>query len=202
MMINGLLVASLGWSQTLEGRFEFTSRVPREALVYFADDHSVSPQERVEVDQVNKHFTEKVIVGAKGSKILFKNSDEVQHNIFALNDKHNVNINLGLADPGQEKQEILSWPNESFVKISCIIHPRMRTWVASLESRYYKVLSFHKKQKEVNFQIANVPPEVIRLKVWMYNFLPIDLEIRPGESKEANVATSKKVYGKLFLKRN
>ena len=76
------------------------------------------------------------------------NSDAINHNIYANDAEAKVNFDIGLASPGTEFQQTITWEENTFIRISCKIHPKMRAWVGSVSSKYHTEVKFSKKQKK------------------------------------------------------
>ncbi len=195
---------SIGFAQTLHagslaGNFAFKKKAPKGALIYFSEDQSLSTP--ANVDQKNTAFVESIVVGAKGNEAIFKNSDSINHNIFANDSELGVSFDIGLAPPGSEFKQPISWESGKMIRISCKIHPKMRAWVASLTSKYHHTVTFKKKQKKVDFEIEDVPDNLSKLVVWMPGYDPIDVAIKPGETQEVKLIRKKKTRGTLTLTR-
>jgi hypothetical protein len=197
LLLLGCLTAQAG---TLSGEFKFKKKPPKIAVVYFSEDHSLKKDPLV--DQKNKKFTQKVVVGAKNSAMIFKNSDSVEHNIFAHDRKKKVNFDIGLAPPNSKLKEIISWDHESAVQIGCKIHPKMRAWVFSLDSQYNKAITFNRKKKKLKFDIPNVPDNLSKIKVWIPKYKAIEVDLKKGSSVDIELKRKKKKKGTLHLVRN
>ena len=84
-IIAALLIGSQSLNaETISGVFSYTERALEASIIYIDSDKDVAPV-TVRVNQVNKEFSEKIIIAPKGSKITFDNSDTVQHNVFVNN---------------------------------------------------------------------------------------------------------------------
>ena len=79
----------------------------------------------IEVGQINKAFTEKVVNLKVGDKIKFTNNDPFFHNVFSLSDIQT--FDLGSYPKGQSKTVAFEKPGR--VDVECAIHPKMRLTV-------------------------------------------------------------------------
>lgn len=188
------------FADVLQGEFKFEKRAPSVALVYLPEDTSLSADVKTVVDQKDKQFTQKMFVTSKGANAIFKNSDGINHNIFANDKKAGVKFDVGLMNPGGSTVHKVEW-DEKIVKCSCKIHPRMKTWIASISSKYYKVIEFQKGTTEFSFEMNGFPENFSQLKVWMPNYDPIELSLSKGESQDTALIKRGKTYGTLTLTR-
>ena len=162
---------------------------------------ALTPGDAIVIDQVDKVFTTKLVVGTKGSNIDFKNSDTIDHNIYANDLNAKVDFDIGLVEPGGSSILPMDWDSGKIVRIGCKIHPRMRSYIANLSTKYHLILPFEKGKASYEFELDNVPDELTRIKVWMPRYNPIELDISVGESKEVELTKKEKVYGTLKLTR-
>jgi plastocyanin len=197
-LIAGLaLTASAGG---LSGEFKFNKKAPSVALVYFSEDHSAKGAGPT-VDQKDKQFTAKMMVGTSGSKIRFNNSDSVDHNIYANDSKAGVNFDAGLLPPGQTSQAEVTWKEEEVIKIGCKIHPKMQAYIANIASAHHKIVEFESKDAGGSFALANVPDKLTKVRVWFPKQDPVDVEIKKGETKEVEIKEKGQSFGTLKLVR-
>ena len=163
-----------GYGQTLKMSFSFKKKPPSVALVYFgghSDEAHVA-----HVDQKDQQFSSKLYVGSKGSSIKLKNSDGIDHNIYANDKDTGVKFDIGLAKPGAELSQELSWDEGKVVKIRCMIHPKMMAYVASIRSKHYKIIEFSKKEKKKALTLDGLPYKNQDVNIWMPKYDPIILK--------------------------
>ncbi|PON15010.1 hypothetical protein C2W62_26060 [Candidatus Entotheonella serta] len=196
----GMTTGEAVFADTLEGTFTFTKRAPKVALVYFPEDESLPVDTSTLVDQKNEQFTKRLLVTRKGVKATFQNSDAVNHNIFAHDEKAGVKFDIGLMAPGGSVQQEITW-EEQVVRCGCKIHPKMRLWIASISSRYYQTIEFEKKAKTASFTIENIPETLSKIKVWMPKYDPAEVALKAGETREISLVRKKKPRGVLQLTR-
>ena len=80
------LMTFQAFSKSLEGEFLFESNIPEVGLVYFEENIASNNDSKL-VDQKNKEFIKKLIVISKNGRIMFKNSDTFEHNIYVTLDE-------------------------------------------------------------------------------------------------------------------
>lgn len=200
MVIIGMMASRFALADTLEGTFTFNKRAPKVALIYFPEDDGLSLDTPTLVDQKNEQFTTRILVTRKGTKATFQNSDAVNHNIFAHDEKAGVKFDIGLMPPGGSTQQEITWEDQ-VVRCGCKIHPKMRLWIASISSQYYKAIEFEKKAKTASFTIDNVPETLSKIKVWMPKYALAEVELKSGESKDVALIRKDKPRGVLQLTR-
>jgi hypothetical protein len=193
-----LVVASHSKVQAgvLQGEFAFEGKAPEVALVYFPEDKSLTATTPT-LDQVDKNFAPLLVVGTKGAKIIFKNSDSISHNIFADDKDTNVKFDVGLLNAGSEASQDIDWEN-NVVKCSCKIHPQMRAWIASISSKYYRVIDLEKTNA---FEITDVPNNLSLVKIWIPTYDAMESVMKGGESQDIELKKKSKVAGRLKLSR-
>jgi hypothetical protein len=199
--IMAALAAAASHAGSLSGEFKFEKSPPSVALLYFTEDHSLSKSASPTVDQKDKKFVQKMMVGAGGSKIHFNNSDSVDHNIYANDSKVGVSFDAGLVPPGQHSETDLSWKEDEVVKIGCKIHPKMQAYIANISSAYYKVVEFSAAEAAPTFTLDKVPEKYSKIRIWFPKQDPIDAEIKKGETKTLNITEKGQPAGSVKLVR-
>jgi len=74
------------------------------------------------VGQKNKAFTQDELTVKVGEKIIFKNDDDVRHNVFSKSE--GFEFNLKMQAPGTEST--ISFDKEGTVEVRCALHPKMK----------------------------------------------------------------------------
>jgi plastocyanin len=82
---------------------------------------SVEAGEHVVV-QKNHTFSPAEITIKPGESVVFKNEDDVVHNVFSVT--KGVEFNLNIQQPGQSSS--FTFPHEGKVEVRCVIHPTMK----------------------------------------------------------------------------
>ena len=195
--------ASLSAQTTLKGEFEFNKKPPYGAVVLFGEDKSLEGKTGSVLDQKDKMFSKKIIVVPKATTISFKNSDMIDHNIFADDKDANVKFDAGLVAPGNDAKQASSWPEGTIFRIGCKIHPKMRSYVVVTSSAHFAEVEFDSKDKKASFEIKNVPENLTKVNIWLPRYEKIEVEVKKGESKTVELKKPGKttVYGKVTLNR-
>jgi len=74
------------------------------------------------IDQKGKTFSERTLTIKAGDFVIFKNSDDVTHNVYSASP--NMKLDIGRQAPGHPVR--VPFKNPGVVEIRCAIHPRMR----------------------------------------------------------------------------
>lgn len=186
-------------ADTIKGEINFTKKAPFAGVVYVKQQKNATST--ASMDQVNKQFTKKVTLGAPGSEVLFKNGDEFDHNIFANDLKNNIAFDIGLMPSGQEATLKMDWKEDSMVRIGCKIHPKMRSYIANINSDYYQEMEFQKKVKNYPVTISDVPADQTEVILMIPKYDDAVLKLNKGESKTVDITKKGKVRGSLTLTR-
>ena len=186
-IIAALLIGSQSLNaETVSGVFTYTERGLGASIIYIDSDKDVAPV-TVRVNQVNKEFSEKIIIAPKGSKITFDNSDTVQHNVFVNNQEAGVEYGSKLSDPGTSADMPIDCNDYTFISVGCKIHPKMRLWVGNLKSEHVYVAEFAKGKLRKEASLEGVADSAQSIKIWIPRFDPAELELAPGEAKSVEV---------------
>ncbi len=185
---------------TLSGQFSFLRKPSRVALIYFSDDKGL--KQGLTIDQKGKQFLSQIAVGSPGEVIAFKNSDKIDHNIYADDKRLGIKFDLGLMRAGSNFSgtQPISWEAGEVVKIGCKIHPKIRFYAVSLTSRYHRVLEFN-GEKVTSFRFEVPPGKLTKVAVWLPKYDPINVSIKPGERKDIELKKKGKLRGTLFITR-
>lgn len=202
LTLSAVLLASNGalFSDTLKGVFTFDGKPPRVALAYFGEDTSLSIPTAT-VDQVSKEFTTYLIVGAKDTKLQFKNSDNIDHNIYVNDNDADVNFDVGLAEPGSVVSKPMDWKDNRVVRVSCKIHPNMRMYIAKITSKYHVIVNLDKPGFDGKWEIKDVPAQCTKLSLWMPGLDPIETAIGPGKKATLKITKKSEERGSVVLTR-
>ena len=88
----------------------------------------IAPGARAEdhvIVQKDKNFSAEEIVVKAGDRVVFRNEDEVSHNVFSRSPGEEFEVRVQL--PGQETAVALTKPGSADVR--CAIHPNMKLHV-------------------------------------------------------------------------
>ena len=188
------------FADTLQFDFKFTKKPPASGILYVPE--AGSPPISGEVDQKDKVFLERIVPISPGTELVLKNSDSVDHNIFA-NDLSDANIrfDVGLMPVGAEMKVPVDWPLNSFIRVGCKIHPKMKTYIISMDAKSYKIIEMQKKIKEYTFNLEDVASDAKTVRVALEKYDPIELELSAGETKEVELFRRGKPRGSLVVTR-
>ena len=89
------------------------------ATLTAGDDPGAGSQKIV---QKNREFSETEITIKPGEKLVFKNADDVTHNVFS-NSKVNP-FTIKIQAPGSSS--VVEFPDEGVTEVRCAIHPKMK----------------------------------------------------------------------------
>ncbi len=194
------LTASWASADNISGEIVFIKKAPFSGVLFVKQDAPASST--ASMDQLNKAFTKKTVVGSPGSNITFKNGDTFDHNIFANDLGKKISFDVGLMPSGQTSQLKIDWQPDTLLRIGCKIHPKMRSYIANVNSDFYQVFEFQKKVKKYPVNIENIPKgnNEIALMIPKYDTILITLTL--GESKTVDIIKKGKVKGSITLTRS
>ncbi len=143
------------------------------------------PEKHTVLDQKNLVFIPRVLPIFKGTTVDFRNSDDVQHNVFAPGKVEK--FNLGTWSLGGVRDYTFNKPGE--IVILCNVHSEMVAYIIILENPY-----FAKTDEKGNFRIENIPPGTYVLKTWHERMksVPQEVTIAKGEIKEIHLELKKR----------
>ncbi|KZN56510.1 hypothetical protein [Pseudoalteromonas luteoviolacea] len=181
----------------LTGELEFVKKPSFVGVVYAKGGKGPST---AELDQSNKIFDKKAVVIGRNGEITFKNSDEFQHNIFANDPNSGVKFDVGLMNQGQTTKVAADWSENTLTRIGCKIHPKMRSYIANVNSDAYQVLPFTKKQKVYPIQLDVGTHTEFVLQIPKYD--PVELKLAKGQQTSVDVMYKGKKRATLKLALN
>jgi plastocyanin len=109
----------------------------------------------VEIDQLGSIFAPHVTVVPPGAKVVFKNSDGINHNVHVVSDRQEKNVFL---KAGENREVTLRLADNT--KIVCDLHSWMRASLVVAPTPYFAVTD-----AEGRFAIEGVPPGKFTLKL-------------------------------------
>lgn len=176
-----LLALGCGSAQadTISAEFQFTGKPPESAVVYV--EGAVSKGVAGVVDQKNKEFTTPVVVGTPNSSLSFKNSDDVDHNIYANDAESGVNFDAGLISPNGASSMKMDWKDGTLVRIGCKIHPKMKGYIANIPSEHFAVVDLG---TSLQGSVADVPAGDGSVVVLLPKYDAVRATVAAGETKE------------------
>jgi plastocyanin len=119
------------------------------------------PDKPLTLDQKSLMFQPHILVVPVGATVEFRNSDNVQHNIFwpSISGNKKRGHNLGTWPKGQTRSFQFDMPG--VVPLLCNVHPEMSGYVIVAPTPY-----FAETDLSGNFKIANVPDGTYQLTAW------------------------------------
>ncbi|PCJ44997.1 MAG: hypothetical protein COA99_06005 [Moraxellaceae bacterium] len=192
-------------ADTVKGEIIFDKKASFSGVVYMTGKEtktSPSPSNQSFVDQKDKRFTKKMVVTHTGSTIMFKNSDAIDHNIFANDPGTGIKFDVGLMSPAQEKSITFDWEENSLVRFGCKIHPKMKSYIFASPTEYFQVLEFEKKVKTYPFVLENVPANLLSLSLKIPKYEEFMIDLKNGESKQVDVMRKGKKKATMNVSRS
>jgi plastocyanin len=113
------------------------------------------------IDQKALTFQPHIVVVPAGATVDFRNSDNVQHNIFwpSVSGNKKLGHNLGTWPKGQTRTFRFDAPG--VVPLLCNVHPEMSAYIIVTPTPYYAETDL-----SGNFNIANVPDGKYTVTAW------------------------------------
>ncbi|MCL1144184.1 hypothetical protein [Shewanella gaetbuli] len=199
-----ILVATISVSAqinatTIKGTITFVKKPPLVGIAYIPIADISPTQETVVIDQIDKQFTTNMAVISSGGEVTFKNSDNVEHNVFANDAKQSAKFDVGLMQPGGEKKIKVDWQQNSIVRVGCKIHPKMRTYLSTINTPFHRIIEFEKGQQQYQFSLNQIPDnaDIFSFKIPKYDAVNIDL--LTGSSWEVDITKNGKIRGHITI---
>lgn len=186
-------------ADVITGEITFAKKAPFAGVLFVKQSKPATAS--ASMDQVNKVFTKKVTLGAPGTDVTFNNGDSFDHNIFANDLENNISFDIGLMPAGQSSDIKMDWKEDTIVRIGCKIHPKMRSYIANVNSDYYQEFEFVKKVKSYPVNIANVPAEQHEIVLLIPKYEKVTVTLLKGETKTVDITKKGKVRGSLIVSR-
>ncbi len=115
-------------------------------------------QSEATIDQKGLEFIPHIIPVIKGTQIVFKNSDDVLHNVFSP-DKIADRFDLGTYPRNESRSH--KFTKEGEAVLLCNVHPEMEAYVVVLQNPYFSLTD-----KDGNFVISDIPPGTYEISAW------------------------------------
>lgn len=116
-----------------------------------------APARNKVITQIGKTFVPRVLPVTVGTKVDFRNQDEIFHNVFSSSKPND--FDAGLYKGGQSYSKVFTRPGP--VQILCNIHASMLAYVVVLDTPYYG-----QADESGEFVIRGVPPGSYNLFTW------------------------------------
>lgn len=115
------------------------------------------PAQGVEVAQVNKQFTPKVVVVPVGTAVSFPNRDTVRHHVYSFSPAKTFELKLYSGTPAVP----VVFYTAGIAVLGCNIHDNMAAWVVIVETPYYA-----RTTASGRVVLPAVPAGNYQLRVW------------------------------------
>ncbi len=172
-LMTGALMAPVLSAAVINGEFTFEGKVPLSGVAWVESIPGAPVS--LTIGQKNKIFAPGLVFAPMGSTLVLENDDDQEHNAFTKD--ASLDIDLGLAAPGKKITQPITWPDGTFVRFGCKIHPAMQLWVGSIASPLVAQPSFDRQARSGKVQISNVPAGAAKVHVWLPLHEPIMTEV-------------------------
>ena len=71
-------------------------------------------------------------------------------------------------------------------------------WIASISSKYYKIIEFKRGEKNFKFSIKNIPDSLNKVSVWVQRYGEYEVVLN-GKSESIPIKRKNKIVGNLLL---
>jgi plastocyanin len=180
---------------TIKGQITATGVKDVEHVLVYVEkapgDYKPSGDE-AEVDQAKLTFIPRVLPILKGTKVKFKNSDPVLHNVFWQKsaDGSYPAKNLGSWGKGDSKE--FTFDKEGSVVLLCNVHPDMEGSIVVLQNPFFVLAD-----KGGSYEIKGAPAGELSVKAWYPNPKKIKAKsekvtVKANETTKLNFSLSRK----------
>jgi plastocyanin len=118
---------------------------------------AVRPLGGVEIEQLNKRFTQRVTVVPVGSAVDFPNRDTVRHHVYSFSPVKTFELKLYIGKP----ENPVLFDRVGIAVLGCNIHDTMIAWVVVVDTPYHG-----QSAAEGRIRLTDVPPGTYRLRSW------------------------------------
>ena len=135
-----------------------------------------APEDHAQIDQKGLVFTPHILPVVSGTTVDFRNSDEVMHNVFALDAKGDK-ANFGSYPKGEVRSHtfIRNCDKTCDAVMLCNIHPEMEAYVVVLTNPYFGLTD-----STGAYAISDVPPGEYTIRTWHERYLEKSLAVSVG----------------------
>jgi len=144
-----------------------------------------STPELAVVDQAGSVFWPQVLVIPEGGKVVFKNSDAINHNVHLLSQIQGKNFYLS----GDQQREI-QFRRADKIRVTCDIHAWMRGTLIVAPTSFYTITD-----DKGRYTIQGVPPGEYRVDISHYRFSAdpenYKVQVKAGAVLEVDVSATR-----------
>jgi plastocyanin len=167
MIVAVVLAAPPSQAATVRGTVSVDGQPATDTVVYLERVDKPAPPATpgppVLMDQRNLRFLPAVLPVRQGTVVEFRNSDDVQHNVFTPSEAGG-RFDLGTYDRGEMRTVTLDQPGE--LVILCNIHMEMEAHILVLRDP-----SFALTDAQGGYRITDIEPGKYMLRVWQKRWL-------------------------------
>lgn len=145
--------------------------LPQEGVVRVADRQEVS------IDQAGLRYLPAVTVVPPGSRVTFRNSDPLLHNVFGPGE---VGFDLGTFPRDETRSHVFDELGTHI--ILCHVHPEMYAYVVVLPTPYFAFVD-----ERGRFVMEGVPEGAYEVRVWHRRDLQHRSQLRVGAGDDSGV---------------
>lgn len=131
------------------------------AIVYVKDSpsktHYPPPVQPAVIDQRDKTFVPRILAVLAGTKVAFKNSDVVLHNVYSRS--HTKTFDLGAYPRDESRSALFDEPGR--VDVFCAIHTNMHAVILILDNPYFATTD-----ARGYFEIRGLSPGAHAVRIW------------------------------------
>ena len=138
------------------------------------------------MDQKSLLFQPHILVAPAGATIEFRNSDNVQHNIFwpSIGGNRKLTHNMGTWPRGQKRTFEFNVPGE--VPLLCNVHPEMSAFIIVTPTPYYA-----ETDAAGHYRIANVSDDSYTVMAWHEGYMTESRAVTVAGNAVADFALGK-----------
>ncbi len=214
------LLPALANADLIVGELRFDGQAPMAAVVYVRTPEASN--EVLQIDQRNRQFSSFMTAANTGNTVLFQNSDNARHNLYANSFSTGTRFDVGLIPPGKNVSIPVTWPEDSMVRVGCSIHSHMETYIANIRSTHYAIVPFRSWQEKVRedeygssstvyemqqlnkaeFKIRSVPADKKDITLLAPYMTPLNFALNLGEEKKIPILRDGAKRGELVIRRS
>jgi plastocyanin len=129
---------------------------------------------RIVMDQKDLAFEPGTLPVARGTVVEFRNSDDVEHNVFSPSQEV-THFDLGTYRRGESRSVVFDEVGE--ILVLCNIHMEMAATIVVLRDPF-----FARAGRDGTYRIEAVPPGAYTMRIWRDGWLPITHAVEVRDS--------------------
>jgi len=189
----------VGATGSIQASFEFEQVLPFAGIVY-VDAPGASVRTAV-LDQKDKAFSDRIVMVTPGTVLRIKNSDDFTHNIFVDDKDTGIAFDIGSIKAHDQFHLPIRWKSDTLMQLGCKIHPRMKSYIANIESNHFVTVEFMPGVMKYEAAIDGVPPGQHRVKVLLPNLEPMVFEAVSESPATQQVMVNGRQLGTVTIQR-